>query len=145
MTSETVLGWIEIVGLALDVAGVLAIVGGGIVAVSLYFRPRDPHSATYRGFRQNLGRAILLGLEVLVAADIIRTVAIEPTLVSVSVLGVIVLVRTLLSFSLEVELEGRWPWQRSREAKSGDKAVDRRGPPTDQEEPHAPDQHPQLR
>jgi uncharacterized membrane protein len=69
----------------------------------------------YRRFRQNVGRAILLGLELLVAADIIRTVAISPTLQSVAVLSGIVLVRTFLSFSLEVELTGRWPWQRGPE------------------------------
>jgi uncharacterized membrane protein len=59
-----------------------------------------------------MGRAILLGLEVLVAADIISTVALEPTLDSVIVLGIIVLIRTFLSWSLALELDGRWPWQR---------------------------------
>lgn len=67
----------------------------------------------FREYRQGLGRAILLGLEILVAADIIRTVAVSPTFQSVGVLAVIVLVRTFLSFSLEVELEGRWPWQKA--------------------------------
>ena len=66
----------------------------------------------YREYRAGLSRAILLGLEFLVAADIINTVAIEPTLKSVAVLGGIVLIRTFLSLSLEVEIEGRWPWQR---------------------------------
>jgi uncharacterized membrane protein len=66
-------------------------------------------------FRQRLGRAILLGLELLVAADIIRTVAVTPTVESVAVLAGIVLVRTFLSFSLEVELTGRWPWNRVAE------------------------------
>jgi uncharacterized membrane protein len=64
-------------------------------------------------FRSDLGRAILLGLEFLVAADIINTVAVEPTLNSVVVLGGIVLIRTFLSWSLEVEIEGRWPWNRA--------------------------------
>jgi uncharacterized membrane protein len=67
-------------------------------------------------FRKSLGRSILVGLELLVAADIIRTVAIEPTLRSVAVLGAIVLIRTFLSFSLEVEIDGRWPWQSARRA-----------------------------
>ena len=67
---------------------------------------------TYRAYRQGIGRAILLGLELLVAADIIRTVAVDPSFRSVGVLAVIVAVRTFLSFTLEVELEGRWPWQR---------------------------------
>jgi len=65
--------------------------------------------------RKTLGRSILTGLELLVAADIIRTVAVEPTLRSVLVLGLIVLIRTFLSFSLEVEIDGRWPWQGRRE------------------------------
>lgn len=65
-------------------------------------------------YRSNLGRAILLGLEFLVAADIINTVAIEPSLQSLAILGGIVLIRTFLSFSLEVEIEGRWPWDRNR-------------------------------
>jgi uncharacterized membrane protein len=65
----------------------------------------------YRQYRQQLGRSILLGLELLVAADIIRTVAVTPTLTSVAVLGGIVLIRTFLSFSLELEITGRWPWQ----------------------------------
>ncbi|BBC73762.1 conserved hypothetical protein [Altererythrobacter sp. B11] len=64
------------------------------------------------GFRKTLGRSILTGLELLVAADIIRTVAVEPTLQSVLVLGLIVIIRTFLSFSLEVEIDGRWPWQK---------------------------------
>jgi len=66
---------------------------------------------TYRRYRQQLGRSILLGLELLVAADIIRTVALTPTLTSVAVLAGIVLIRTFLSFSLELEITGRWPWQ----------------------------------
>jgi uncharacterized membrane protein len=65
----------------------------------------------YHRFRQQLGHTILLGLELLVTGDIVRTVAAEPTLTSVAVLAIIVLIRTFLSFSLEVELTGRWPWQ----------------------------------
>ena len=71
-------------------------------------RPRLP-----RRFRQRLGQTILLGLELLVAGDIIRTVATQPTFSSVGILAIIVLIRTFLSFSLEVELTGRWPWQTS--------------------------------
>jgi uncharacterized membrane protein len=69
-------------------------------------------SNVYQRFRQQLGRAILLGLELLVAADIIRTVAASPNLTSVAILAAIVLIRTFLSFSLEVETTGRWPWQK---------------------------------
>ena len=103
---------VEVVGKCLDVAGVGAIVVG--VAYATFFalvRSRDA-SERYRRYRQDIGRAILLGLELLVAADIIRTVAISPTFESVGVLACIVLVRTFLSFALQVELEGRWPWQR---------------------------------
>jgi uncharacterized membrane protein len=101
---------VEGVGAAIDGAGVLAIVAGMVVAVgrSVVTR-REPDG--YRRFRQDLGRGILLGLELLVAADIIRTVAVAPTLQGVLILGLIVLIRTFLSMSLQVELEGRWPWQ----------------------------------
>lgn len=106
---------VEMIGRGVDVAGVLAIAGGiGLtvfIAAGRLWR-REPQ--VYRTFRQEVGRAILLGLELLVAADIIRTVAVSPTLESVAVLSGIVLVRTFLSFSLEVELTGMWPWQRGR-------------------------------
>jgi uncharacterized membrane protein len=68
-------------------------------------------------YRQNLGRAILLGLELLVAGDIIKTVAVSPTLQNMAVLGAIVIIRTFLSFSLELEINGRWPWQQKPSAK----------------------------
>jgi uncharacterized membrane protein len=68
----------------------------------------------YSELRRDLGKAILVGLELLVAADIISSVAINPTFATVGVLGLIVLIRTFLSWSLEVEVNGRWPWQSSR-------------------------------
>ncbi len=101
---------IEDTGKAIDVVGVAAIVLGAaasFVGVVLRRAELDP----YRRFRQQLGRAILLGLEFLVAADIIRTVAVAPSFRGVGVLAVVVAVRTFLSFALGVELEGRWPWQ----------------------------------
>ncbi len=105
---------VEAVGRAIDVVGVVAIAGGIALVLALAARSTARgESGVYGRFRQQLGRVILLGLELLVAADIIRTVAVTPTLGSVVVLGVIVLVRTFLSFSLEVELTGQWPWQRS--------------------------------
>jgi uncharacterized membrane protein len=105
---------IEGVGRIVDAFGVLIIAGGiGLVTVIAVRRVLRRDRDIYMSYRQQLGRAILLGLELLVAADIIRTVAITPTLESVAVLGGIVLVRTFLSFSLEVELSGRWPWQRT--------------------------------
>ncbi|PDP88735.1 hypothetical protein CQJ94_03040 [Glycomyces fuscus] len=108
---------IEAVGTAVDVAGVGVIVLGAVGATVLFlYRGISGKSldAAYRHYRQGLGRAILLGLELLVAGDIIRTVAVSPTFASVGVLAGIVLIRTFLSFSLEVELENRWPWQGRR-------------------------------
>ena len=103
---------VEWIGLAVDGAGVAAIVLGILSAV-LKFSHRGPRGAdSYTRFHQDLGRGILLGLEFLVAADIIRTVAVTPTLESVLVLGLIVLIRTFLSFTLQVEVEGRLPWQK---------------------------------
>ena len=103
---------VEGVGLVLDGAGVLIIALGVLLAGAKFVLTFRRATGAYRRLRQDIGRGILLGLELLVAADIIRTVAIEPTIESVSVLGLIVLIRTLLSMSLQVELEGRWPWQK---------------------------------
>jgi uncharacterized membrane protein len=106
---------IEDIGTAVDGVGVAVIViGGAIAATAALQRITRREEDVYRQFRQMLGRTILLGLELLVAGDIIRTVASKPTLVSVAVLGAIVLIRTFLSFSLELEITGHWPWQRSR-------------------------------
>ncbi len=103
---------IEAVGRLMDAAGVAAIVTGAILAALLAV-PRlvRRQAGVYEQFRRFLGRSILLGLELLVAADIIRTVAISPTLESVAVLAAIVLIRTFLSWSLELEITGKWPWQ----------------------------------
>jgi uncharacterized membrane protein len=105
---------VELVGLAVDAAGVAVIVIAIGIAAAAFARGlnRDvPFESSYRQLRQGIGRGILLGLELLVAGDIIRTVAIAPTFTSVGVLALIVAIRTFLSFSLEVELTGRWPWQ----------------------------------
>jgi uncharacterized membrane protein len=104
---------VETAGLAIDAAGVAIIVAGVVFAAVRFVAAGGAADARYRRMRQDLGRGILLGLELLVAADIIRTVALEPTLDNVLVLGVVVLIRTFLSMSLQVELEGRWPWQRA--------------------------------
>lgn len=110
---ETFKSVIEQVGVAIDAAGVIVLILGILVAAAkaMVVLVRRGEGA-YRTLRQNIGRAILLGLEFLVAADIIRTVALTPTMTNVLVLGVIILIRTFLSMALEVELEGRWPWQR---------------------------------
>ena len=102
---------VELIGKVIDGSGVAVIVVGlSVAAVRALLRPRGT-ADLYRQVRQDIGRSILLGLEFLVAADIIRTVAVTPTLRGVLVLGIIVLIRTFLSMALEVELEGRWPWQ----------------------------------
>jgi uncharacterized membrane protein len=106
---------------ASDIVKVIEGVGGGImvvgglVAFSRYVRQFAAHgSDAFRELRSNLGRVILLGLEVLIIADIIRTIVVDPSLESVGVLGLIVLIRIVLSFSLEVEIDGAWPWNRWR-------------------------------
>ena len=103
---------IEILGVLIIVVGVLrAAVTRGTVRFLLRLE-QDP--GAYEGYKNLIGRSLLLGLEFLVAGDVVRTVALEPTLLNVAVLGLLVLVRTFLSWSLTVEIEGRWPWQ-SRE------------------------------
>ena len=101
---------IELAGSAIIVYGILS---AGIVFLRAVAQG-VPRPEAFRQCRSSLGMSILLGLEFLVAADIINTVAIEPTLQSLAVLAGIVLIRTFLSFSLEVEIEGRWPWQQAR-------------------------------
>jgi uncharacterized membrane protein len=104
----------EGIGTAVDATGVLVMVTGLLLATLWFafrFRAAD-FNTSYRNYRQAVGRAILLGLELLVAGDIIRTVAVAPTLQSVTVLAVIVVIRTFLSMALQLELDGRWPWQK---------------------------------
>ena len=107
----------ELIELAADgaeIAGVALIVGGLLLATARCALVRA--GERYRRYRHDMGRAILIGLEVLVAADIVRTVAFTPTMDSVAVLAMIVAIRTFLSWSLALELEGRWPWQRTAPA-----------------------------
>ena len=102
-----------LIGLALDAMGVVIVATGAFVALlhAVLQRARSVGDR-YRTLREDLGRAILLGLEFLIAGDIIRSVVVDPTLMNVAVLGLIVLVRTFLSMTLQLEVEGRWPWQR---------------------------------
>lgn len=104
-----------------ELAGIAVIIIGTVLAMAKFLLnavgvQRTEEVAGKRdlvsAFRKTLGRSILTGLELLVAADIIRTVAVEPTMESVLVLGLIVIIRTFLSFSLEVEIDGKWPWQK---------------------------------
>lgn len=105
--------YVPIAARLMEAGGILVMVLGPIVSFARSLTLRHAGAAfVYRSFRQHLGRAILLGLEFLVAADIIRTVSEVPTLERVVVLAIIVLIRTFLSFALVVELESRWPWQR---------------------------------
>ena len=110
---------VENVGRVVDAIGVAIVVVGSLAALLPYLvrslRGQDQRTA-YPAVRQNLGRAILLGLEFLVAGDIIRTVASSPTFTSVGVLGVIVIIRTALSWALELEVNGEWPWRRGSAA-----------------------------
>ena len=106
---------------ASDVVKVIEGVGGGImvigglVAFARFAQKLAAHASDpYRELRANLGRVILLGLEVLIIADIIRTIVVDQSVTSVTVLGIIVVIRVVLSFSLEVEIDGMWPWNKWR-------------------------------
>ena len=109
---------VELLARIFDIGGLAALLIGAVAALAVYAGRVIPHlgeeSVAYRNLRQGLGRAILVGLELFLAADIIRTVTIEPTFQSIGVLGLIVLVRTFLSWSLEVEINGQWPWRRAQ-------------------------------
>lgn len=116
----------QMLELAVGVARVFELAGIGVIILGTLFAMgqfvlgltgmrAEPKPDLVPCFRKNLGRSILAGLELLVAADIIQTVAVEPTLESVIVLAGIVLIRTFLSFSLEVEIEGKWPWRQAKD------------------------------
>jgi len=107
------------VGTAIDAVGVLIIVIGALLSTCRFlFRRQEGPANSYKLYRQGLGRAILLGLEFLVAGDIIRTVVVAPTLENVVILGLIVLIRTFLSMALQLEVEGRWAWQHAVEGRT---------------------------
>jgi len=109
--------FIEDVVRVVEGMGAAIMVIGGFVALVLYavsMRRPDEREGAYQHLRQSLARVILLGLEVLIIGDIVRTIVVDPTFESVAVLGMIVIIRIVLSFSLEVEVEGTWPWSRWR-------------------------------
>lgn len=114
---KTILVWVEYTALFIEILAVGIIVVATIVALGRYLvqrfirRTAEDH---YHRLKVSLGKALLLGLEILVAADIVRTVALEATLESVIVLGLLVLIRTFLSWALVVEIEGRWPWRQAK-------------------------------
>lgn len=107
---------IDFLAKMVELAGVAIIVGGTLLSSAYFLRQgvRGDWRQAYDRYRANLGRGILLGLELLVGADIMSTVTAPLTFTSVGLLAAIVVIRTFLSFSLETEIEGCWPWQRSR-------------------------------
>ena len=109
--------WVRLVGVGIDIFGVGIILAGIIWSTVLFIR-RHRADDIYHAFKVSIGRSLLLGLEVLVAADIVKTIAIEPSFISLGVLGGLVLIRTFLGWTLVLEIEGRWPWQAHRVASS---------------------------
>lgn len=123
-TIRCVIEWaalvIEILGAAVIIAGVIRVV---VTRGTIRYLLHLDQQGAYESYKHQLGKTLLLGLEFLVAGDVVRTVALEPTLNNVGVLGLLVMIRTFLSWSLVVEIEGRWPWQarmeKSQPAKTG--------------------------
>ena len=114
---ENIRTGIEVVALLIELLAVAIIVAAIAFATSRAASEvlqRKRFEDAYAEYKGQLGRSLLLGLEILIAADVIRTVALEPTLTSVTVLGVLIVIRTFLSWSLILEMEGRWPWQSTR-------------------------------
>jgi uncharacterized membrane protein len=113
--TESIHAWIDTITIVMEFFAILVIVAGiviGAVRFAGAMVRRDETHPAYEAFKAFMGRTLALGLEILVAADVVRTVALEPTMENVIVLGILVLIRTFLSWSLVVEIEGRWPWQK---------------------------------
>ena len=111
---------ISIAGYAIEAVGVIVIVAGSCISSVVFIRTfrNLPEGIAYRTYRRQLGRSIILGLEFLIAGDIVRTVVVADTLENVAILGLIILIRSFLSVTLHLEVEGRWPWQtEKRDAK----------------------------
>jgi uncharacterized membrane protein len=111
--SEQILGYLEQAGGAISLAAVLVIVAGFALAAGRYvFRYRKVHlGENFTRFKIELGRTLTLGIEILVLADVIETITVKPTFQSLGVLAFLVVIRTVLSWTLNLEIEGRWPWQ----------------------------------
>lgn len=122
----TIRGAIEWAALGIEMLGAIVIVAGvlrvAITRGTVRFLMKLDEPGAYESYKHQIGRSLLLGLEFLVAGDVVRTVALEPTLSNVAVLGLLVLVRTFLSWTLAVEIEGRWPWQRPEPQGGADQA-----------------------
>ena len=111
--------YFELAAVSVEVAGVSILLVGLLVALARFVGAwRSGFGRAYKGLRLGIGRALLLALEFLVAADIIYTVAVDPSLESLGLLGLLVLIRTFLSFTLELEVTGRWPWQDGEERRA---------------------------
>jgi uncharacterized membrane protein len=107
---------ISVAGYAIETVGVvIIIIGSALSSIRFVARYRDEaEGVAFDMYRRQLGRSIILGLEFLIAGDIVRTVVVADTLTNVMILGLIVLIRTFLSFTLHLEVEGCWPWERNR-------------------------------
>ena len=113
-------GWVVTAAHAVEIVGVIVLLAGAGLASIVFVRRLAGgagFSPAYQSLRMDLGRAILLGLELLVIGDIIGTVAVAPSLQNLGTLAVIVIIRTFLSMVLELEVSGHWPWQRARHAR----------------------------
>jgi len=109
---------IEIISRAIELLGIIIIIYGAVSSSVIYVLAwirADDISNSFKAYRQNLGRSILLGLEFLLAGDIIRSVAVQPSFTSVGILAIIVIIRSFLAVELEMEIEGKWPWQQTKE------------------------------
>lgn len=120
--------WIDIAALGIELLATALIICAIVAATAIYLtgliqRVANP-PAHYKQYKQRLGRALLLCLEILVAADIVRTIALDSSIQSVLSLGLLVVIRTFLSWSLILEVEGRWPWQREVSEKRVDEMAD---------------------
>ncbi len=113
--SEQILGYLDQAGAAISLVAVLVIVGGFLLAAGRFFaddRKLGPQPAFSR-FKVGLGRPLLLGLEILVAVTIIKTITVEPSPESLGLLALMVVIRTMLSWAIALEMNGRWPWQKA--------------------------------
>lgn len=120
---EAVRGAIEWAALGIEMLGAIVIIAGvlrvAITRGTVRFLLKLDEPGAYESYKHQIGRSLLLGLEFLVAGDVVRTVALEPTLDNMAVLGLLVLVRTFLSWTLTVEIESRWPWQARKAPDTG--------------------------
>ncbi|TDN82771.1 putative membrane protein [Salegentibacter sp. 24] len=114
--------FIEITAMGIEVVGILVMIIGTFLALGRYaFKLQGKNIRSFQQIREELGRAILLGLEILIAADIIATVVYDVQMEQILKLGLIILIRTFLSFTLEVEIEGKWPWNQGKSRTTGQK------------------------